>query len=172
MRISDSGDTYGNIAEVRVFGTVDEVAKQAGLVTLDSGMISGCDDAAKIVDGKWDTVVNLTDKSVFLTIDFGAGKAVTPAKFHLAPRGDAATEADSKIYLPALNGTTIYGSNDNTNWTALTAASSGARYGWNVVPVKSEAASQSFRYLKISGADGGAIAEIEIYGTVNPASGG
>ena len=167
-----SGSSYGNIGEVRIYGTVNTVEKQTDLVALNAGMIqvSGSNSAtgANLVDGRWDTIADITaDKSAYYTIDFGEGKAITPAKFHLSPRSDAKNENESKMYLPAMNGTTIYGSNNNSDWTAITTAVSDAKYGWNVVNVLDGVKSNSYRYLKIANETNGvALSEIEVYGTV------
>lgn len=171
-----SGAANGNIGEVKVYGAVVNAESQGKPVTMTGLTIkasAGKDSvtaeemATRITDGDFTTYGDMTGGSnAYFTIDFGNGKAITPTTFHLYPRSDD-KESDKNKYRDRMNQTAIYGSNDGTNWTALTDAMSGTQYGWNVVTVKDDVSQQSYRYLKISGADGGAIAEVEIYGTVS-----
>lgn len=172
-----SGAKWGNIGEVEIYGSVIEAKTQEIPVAAEKMTVSassGSADATKIFDGKFDTVVDMTtDKSAYLIIDFGEGQVITPTKFHLSPRSDATTENDSKTYLSAMNGTTIYGSNSGTDgsWAKIADLTSDAKYGWNVVNVLDSVKGKSCRYLKIANTNGVALSEIEIYGTVGEGTG-
>jgi len=102
----------------------------------------------------------------YIAVDLGSGnaQAIGSLRLYISTAGN----------ITAVNGRTLYGSNDSTNgvdgtWTPIyTTPSSGAAAGWNEFTVSSSA----YRWYKIDGPnDGSAIWEWELLGaSVNDAT--
>ena len=112
-----------------------------------------------LFDGNTATYGDLnTGTGSYYTVDFGTGAAVKLNEIKLMPRPS---------YSSRLNGMVILGSNDNTNWTALTQAVTGAADNtWTDIRVDKILDQNSYRYLKLynSTAWSGDVAEVEFYG--------
>ena len=79
-------------------------------------------------------------------------------------------------FVNRLNGVKFQGSNDNSTWQDITAELSGIAdkdpnaVKWHNLPVTQRTG--AYRYIRITGGQGGNIAEVSIYGTVADASAG
>ena len=112
-----------------------------------------------LFDGNTATYGDLnTGTGSYYTVDFGTGAAVKLNEIKLMPRPS---------YSSRLNGMVILGSNDNTNWTDLIQAVTGAEDNtWTDIRVDKILDQNSYRYLKLynSTAWSGDVAEVEFYG--------
>ncbi|MRW89752.1 hypothetical protein GJ699_07130 [Duganella sp. FT80W] len=96
----------------------------------------------------------------YLTFDFKQGGTVTLSRVEIIPRQDS--------YYTRIKGTVVQGSNDNSNWTTLTAAAA-STLDWQTLTVSG---TQPYRYIRIynSSAWYGNMAELRLYGVAQSAN--
>ena len=134
------------------------------------GQVDEHNIAKTLFDGDVTTFGDLEEQTAGLGhyfVDFGEGVSVTLSEVMLMPRSTEAGHASR------LNGTVIYGSNDiehaayaDKTWTPLTPAVTGATMNvWTHIPESAMMNKGAYRFYKISGGQGGNIAEVEFYGT-------
>jgi hypothetical protein len=75
------------------------------------------------------------------TLDFGPGFKIAATSFSLQVR----TSFPERV-----GGTTVYGSNDNTNWTRLTPGLTSVTEDMQNLPVEDDLQNQRFRFIKIA----------------------
>ena len=126
--------------------------------------------AANLFDGdEINTFGDLKSGNTY-TIDFGEGTTITPTKIAVYPRHGSASGKGDAEYVARLNGLQFLGSNDGATWTPITDAISGIAakdadaVKWHELAVIAQG---SYRYIQITGAEGGNIGEVKIYSTVN-----
>lgn len=139
---------------------------------------SGLDEhavATLLFDGDIDTFGDLQEPNGYYTIDFGESKTITPTDFWVYPRKGTGNKSPQE-FVNRLNGVKFQGSNDNSTWQDITAELSGIAdkdpnaVKWHNLPVTQRTG--AYRYIRITGGQGGNIAEVSIYGTVADASAG
>lgn len=134
------------------------------------GQVDEHNIAKTLFDGDVTTFGDLEEQTAGLGhyfVDFGEGVSVTLSEVMLMPRSTGQNHADR------LNNTVIYGSNDieheayaDKTWIPLTPPVTGAVNGaWTHIAETAIKSKESFRFFKISGGQGGNIAEVEFYGT-------
>ena len=179
------GGTGGNMAEVKMYGTVNreetpevpketiDVATEAVSMTASSGdwnnTMTAEQCAQQLFDGNLDTYGDLKTGNTY-TIDFGEGTTIIPTKFEVYPRKGTGSKPLYE-FVDRLNGVKFQGSNDGSTWTDITDELTGI--------VKAEGADKwyelavtavitdSYRYIQITGGQGGNMAEVKMYGTVS-----
>ena len=121
--------------------------------------------AAQLFDGDVTTFGDLEHTwDDYYIVDFGEGVAVSLEEVMLMPRSTASNHASR------LNGTILSGSNNGTDWIPITAPVTGAAMNqWSHIQGDQILNSGAYRYIKISGAEQGDIAEVELYGTYQAA---
>ncbi|MDE7326523.1 MAG: hypothetical protein K2N63_09635 [Lachnospiraceae bacterium] len=179
-----TGASSGNIAEVEVYGTVNEVevpevpAEEIDVKNLAASMTASSGDwnntmtaeqcAQQLFDGDLNTFGDLKSGNTY-TIDFGERATVSPVKFEVYPRMGTGNKQPEE-FTDRLNGVKFQGSNDGQTWETLTAELSGipakdaASVKWHELTVITE---NSYRYIQITGGNGGNMAEVKMYGSVN-----
>ncbi len=180
--IQITGGQGGNIAEVKMYGTVNkeeipeeaiDVKNLAASMTASvgswDGKVSAEESARLLFDGQESTFGDLAGNGSY-TIDFGEGATITATKFAVYPRDGSYSGKPVGEYIDRLNGVKFQGSNDGENWTDLTNELSGFAKGeasavkWHELVVTGQ---DKYRYIQITGGQGGNIAEVKMYGTVN-----
>ncbi len=181
-----TGASGGNIAEVEIYGTVNKVeipevpAEEIDVKNLAESMTASSGDwggslsadqcAQQLFDGSLDTFGDLKSGNTY-TIDFGEGTTISPAKFEVYPRMGTGNK-NPEEFTERLNGVKFQGSNDGQTWEDITAELSGipvrdpASVKWHELTAITEG---SYRYIQITGGNGGNMAEVKMYGTVNAA---
>lgn len=110
-----------------------------------------------LFDGNSATYGDLnTGSGSYYTVDFGGDASIKPSEILLMPRAN---------FPGRMNGLLVQGSNDNVNWTNLTAAAKGSQAStWTVL--KADGSAAYYRYLRLyNGASWfGNVAEVEFYG--------
>lgn len=185
-----TGAASGNISEVEIYGTTVEAevpeAEEIDVKNLAAGMtaIAGSWDgkltaeqcAAQLFDGDESTFGDLKvpdGETPSYTIDFGESITVTPSKFAVFPRDGKASNKTEAEYVDRLNGVKFQGSGNGSDWTDITDEISGinskdaSAFKWHELTVITDG---SYRYFKITGGQGGNMAEVKFYGTVNAAT--
>ncbi len=185
-----TGAASGNISEVEIYGTTVEAevpeAEEIDVKNLAAGMtaIAGSWDgkltaeqcAAQLFDGDESTFGDLKvpdGETPSYTIDFGESITVTPSKFAVFPRDGKASNKTEAEYVDRLNGVKFQGSGNGSDWTDITDEISGinskdaSAFKWHELSVNSVG---SYRYIRITGGNGGNMGEVKFYGTVNPAT--
>ncbi len=179
-----TGASGGNIAEVEIYGTVNKVeipevpAEEIDVKGLAASMIASSGDwgntmtaeqcAQQLFDGDLNTFGDLKDGNTY-TIDFGEGTTISPAKFEVYPRMGTGNK-NPEEFTERLNGVKFQGSNDGQTWEDITAELSGipvrdpASVKWHELVVTAQ---DNYRYIQITGGNGGNMAEVKMYGTVN-----
>ncbi len=190
-----TGAGSGNIAEVEFYGIKEgtateqpdppeppqpteppegavEVKSTAVSMTASSGdwndTMTAEQCAQQLFDGNLDTFGDLKNGNIY-TIDFGESKTITPADFWVYPRKGTGNKPPQE-YVERLNGVKFQGSNDGENWVDLTDALSGitkteGSVKWYKMTMQQNE-STAYRYIRITGGQGGNIAEVRIYGEV------
>ena len=117
--------------------------------------------AEQLFDGNIATFGDLKNTyGDYYILDFGSSKKVSIQEVLLMPRSTRQDHADR------MNGTILSGSNDGETWTQLTVPSQGAVMNrWTYVGGEEILDQGYYRYIKISGAQQGNIAEVEWYGS-------
>ncbi|WP_371766636.1 OmpL47-type beta-barrel domain-containing protein [Massilia sp.] len=102
------------------------------------------DWAANGVDDNTDSFIAFTiarDTNHTFTLDFGPGFKVAANKFQLQPR----TSFPERV-----GGVTIFGSNDNENWTRISPDETLGIEGWQTLNVADEFRTKRYRFFKLS----------------------
>lgn len=110
-----------------------------------------------LFDGNSATYGDLnTGSGSYYTVDFGADASIKPSEILLMPRAN---------FPGRMNGLLVQGSNDNVNWTNLTATAKGSQASaWTVL--KTDEDSDYYRYVRLYNGSSwfGNVAEVEFYG--------
>lgn len=169
-----AGDTmYGTTDGSALFLVNSDIYIDTALVAESITATSGSWDgnltpqqcAAQLFDGDVTTFGDLEHTwDDYYIVDFGEGVAVSLEEVMLMPRSTASNHASR------LNGTILSGSNNGTDWIPITAPVTGAAMNqWSHIQGDQILNSGAYRYIKISGAEQGDIAEVELYGTYQAA---
>ncbi len=169
---------------MEVYGTVNKIeipevpAEEIDVRGLAASMTASSGDwgntmtaeqcAQQLFDGDLNTFGDLKDGNTY-TIDFGEKATISPTKFEIYPRKGTGNKGPEE-FTARLNGVKFQGSNDGQTWEDITAELSGipdkdaASVKWHELTVITTG---NYRYIQITGGQGGNMAEVKMYGTVN-----
>ncbi len=160
-RKKDKVSVVGPTQRVLVHGFEDsnriDVNKLAVITCSD-----GSDASLSVFDESTDTFADL-NINAFHELDFGEENFALIDKIRIYPRSDSNDNNARRT-----EGAILYGSNDRTNWVAVTKPIEMVEKGkWKEINAEDFLTIGEFRYLKIGGNTRGSMAEVELYGDVN-----
>jgi hypothetical protein len=150
----DESDTIKNVTGIATL--IDSSVGRTAATTL--GITNSLFDGNLGTFSDYRIGSNNSGSGSYITFDFKAGNQATLTSVELAARQDQVARA---------KGTVIQGSNDNTNWTTLTAAAASTA-DWQTLPV---AGGVPYRYIRVINGNAwyGNLAELRFHGTVQGA---
>jgi len=161
VRTADNATVLSDVYPVLIYGSTES----AKIDTVAFATVTASNNynlCGNIFDGNVDTFAD-TDNGVYYTIDFGEGTPVIVDKVRIYPRSDS-----NDTNAQRTNGAQLYGSNNGTDWIAITEPVTGTRKStWIEIPAEQFVSYGSFRYFKVSGATRGSMAELELYGVMD-----
>jgi hypothetical protein len=154
LTLVDEADTIKNVTSIATL--IDSTAGRTAASTLS--ITNSLFDANLGTFSDYRIGSNSSGTGSYITFDFKAGNQATLTGVELAARQDQIARA---------KGTVIQGSNDNTNWTTLTAAAASTA-DWQTLPV---AGGVPYRYIRVINGNAwyGNLAEVRFHGTVQGA---
>ncbi len=158
-RKSDGVFAVGDVVSVLVCG-------ENGSRLLDIPSIAqiSCSDgsnaAASVFDGNINTFADVSTNA-YHVLDFGEGKRAIVTGIRIYPRSDSNDNNAKRT-----EGAVLYGSNDGSNWIALTRPVSNITKGvWKEIAAEEFLGFGKFRYYRIGGNTRGSMAEVELLGS-------
>jgi large repetitive protein len=154
LNLVDEADTIKNVTSIATL--IDSTVGRTAATTLS--ITNSLFDANLGTFSDYRTGTTNSGWGSYITFDFKSGNQVNLTSVELAARQDQIGRA---------KGTVILGSNDNTNWTALTAGAAGVA-DWQTFAVSSLV---PYRYIRMYNPNQwyGSMAELRFHGTVHSA---
>ncbi len=162
------GDNYNETTDGSYLFIMDtdkyiDVANEA-TITANGAFYDEDQIPGRVFDKNLSTYGDLTnDSSSYYMVDFGPGARITLESVLAMHRTDQDGNLAARI-----NGMVVSGSINGVTWTPITNPVSGVTKDtkfWSLLEGDDIINNEGYRYFKISGAQYGAIAEIEFYGT-------
>ncbi|SFU56339.1 OmpL47-type beta-barrel domain-containing protein [Pseudoduganella namucuonensis] len=154
LTLVDEADVIKNVTSVATL--IDSTVNRTAASTLS--ITNSLFDSNLGTFSDYRTGSNNAGTGSYITFDFKAGNQATLTGVELAARQDQTARA---------KGTVVQGSNDNTNWTTLTAAAI-TTADWQTLPVSGGV---PYRYIRVVNGNNwfGNLAEVRFHGTVQGA---
>jgi hypothetical protein len=154
LTLVDEADTIRNVTSIATL--IDSTVNRTAAVTLSQ--TNALFDANLGSFSDYRIGSNNSGAGSYITFDFKAGNQATLTSVELAARQDQIARA---------KGTVIQGSNDNSNWTNLTAGAVSTA-DWQTLPVSGGV---PYRYIRVLNGNSwfGNLAEVRFHGTVQGA---
>ena len=155
LNLVDESDVLRNLGAIATL--IDSTVNRSAATTL--GMVNALGDSNLSTVSDFRIGSTNSGTGSYITFDFKEGNQATLTGVELAPRQDQ--------YYTRIKSTVIRGSNDNVNWTSLTAGAA-STLEWQTLPV---AGSVPYRYIRIynSTAWVGNMSEVRFHGTLHAA---
>ncbi|MRV70310.1 hypothetical protein GJ700_01060 [Duganella sp. FT92W] len=154
LTLVDEADTIKNVTSIATL--IDSTVNRTAAVTLSNTNALFDGNLGSFSDYRIGS--NNSGTGSYITFDFKAGNQATLTSVELAARQDQIARA---------KGTVIQGSNDNTNWTNLTAGAASTA-DWQTLPVTGGV---PYRYIRVLNGNAwfGNLSELRFHGTVQGA---
>jgi hypothetical protein len=154
LTLVDEADTIKNVTSIATL--IDSTVNRSAATTLS--ITNSLFDANLSTSSDYRIGTNNAGNGSYITFDFKSGNQATLTGVELAARQDQTARA---------KGTVVQGSNDNANWTTLTAAAV-ATADWQSLPV---AGGVPYRYIRVINGNAwyGNLSELRFHGTVQGA---